>query len=76
MAEITRRNLMAGAAGIAAAAALGTSMGGRAFAQSAPTYTPEQGAELRLLRWVPFVKGEEAAWNANTAAFTEATGVR
>ena len=63
---------MAGAAGIAAAAALG----GRAFAQSAPTYTPESGAELRLLRWVPFVKGEEAAWNANTQAFTEATGVK
>ena len=76
MAEITRRNLMAGAAGIAAAAALGTSIGGRAFAQSAPTYTPEQGAELRLLRWVPFVKGEEAAWNANTQTFTEATGVK
>ena len=40
-----------------------------------PTYTPEDGASLRLLRWVPFVSGEEAAWNANTKAFTEATGV-
>ena len=47
----------------------------RAFAQATPTYTPEEGASLRLLRWVPFVKGEEEAWNANTKAFTDATGV-
>ena len=25
--------------------------------QSAPTYTPEEGATLRLLRWSPFVQG-------------------
>src|SRR5688500_2382667 len=62
---------MAGAAGLAAAGALGP----RAFAQAMPTYTPEEGASLRLLRWVPFVAGEEEAWNANTQAFTEATGV-
>lgn len=72
MHDITRRKLMAGAAGIAAAGALGVP---RAFGQSMPTYTPEPGASLRLLRWVPFVKGEEDAWNANTAAFTAATGV-
>ena len=47
----------------------------RALAQDIPTYTPEDGASLRMLRWVPFVTGEEEAWNANTAAFTEATGV-
>jgi multiple sugar transport system substrate-binding protein len=68
---VTRRDLMAGAAGLAAGAALGL---GRAAAQ-APTYTPEEGASLRLLRWVPFVEGEGDAWNANTQAFTEATGV-
>jgi multiple sugar transport system substrate-binding protein len=72
MTNLTRRELMAGAAGFAAASALG---GPRAFAQGIPTYTPEEGASLRLLRWVPFVKGEEEAWNANTKAFTEATGV-
>ena len=71
--SINRRQLLAGAAGIAAAGALGTP---RAFAQGGiPTYTPEEGASLRLLRWVPFVKGEEDAWNANTKAFTDATGV-
>ena len=71
--SLNRRQLLAGAAGIAAASALGAP---RAFAQGGiPTYTPEDGASLRLLRWVPFVKGEEEAWNANTRAFTEATGV-
>jgi multiple sugar transport system substrate-binding protein len=72
LSNITRRDLMVGAAGLAAASALGVP---RAFGQDIPTYTPEDGASLRLLRWVPFVKGEEEAWNANTAAFTEATGV-
>ncbi len=71
MPNITRRDLMAGAAGLAAASTLGS----RAFAQDVPTFTPEEGASLRLLRWVPFVSGEEEAWNANTKAFTEATGV-
>jgi multiple sugar transport system substrate-binding protein len=71
--EITRRDLIAGAAGLAAGATLGLPP---AFAQGAPTYTPEEGASLRLLRWVPFVPGEEEAWNANTKAFTEATGVQ
>jgi multiple sugar transport system substrate-binding protein len=69
--SLTRRDLLAGAAGLAGAAALGA----RPAAAQIPTYTPEAGASLRLLRWVPFVKGEEEAWNANTAAFTEATGV-
>ncbi len=72
MSNITRRNLMAGAAGIAAMSAIGAP---RAFGQDMPAITPEDGASLRLLRWVPFVAGEEEAWNANTAAFTEATGV-
>lgn len=72
MTNITRRDLMAGAAGLAAASALGVP---RALGQGMPTYTPEEGASLRLLRWVPFVTGEEEAWNANTKAFTEATGV-
>ena len=70
--KINRRTLMAGTAGLAATAAFGP---GRAFAQSGMTFTPEEGASLRLLRWVPFVAGEEEAWNANTQAFTEATGI-
>ncbi len=60
--------------GLAGAAGLG--LGGRrpAFAQE-PSYTPEEGASLRLLRWTPFVQGDEDAWLANTKKFTEATGV-
>lgn len=72
-----RRQVLAGTAGLAAGAALGgLSFPGRTFAQGQiPTFTPEEGASLRLLRWVPFVASEEEAWNANTKAFTEATGV-
>lgn len=30
---------------------------------------------LRLLRWAPFVQGDEDAWLANAKKFTEITGV-
>ena len=74
--SIDRRKLLQGGAVLAAGAVLSTPFVRRAQAQGAAmTFTPEQGASLRLLRWVPFVKGEEEAWNANTQAFTEATGV-
>lgn len=73
---ISRRDLLLGSAGLAAGAA-GMSMLGSvpARAQSAMKFTPEQGASLRVLRWSPFVKGDEDAWLANTKKFTEATGV-
>ncbi len=71
---IKRREFLAGSAALMGAATLGLPRG--AFAQGAmPTFTPEEGATLRLLRWVPFVPAEEAAWRENTAKFTEATGV-
>ncbi|MCF1503706.1 ABC transporter substrate-binding protein [Afifella sp. H1R] len=74
---IDRRTFLSGTASLAAGAAFSGVPGARrAFAQSAGmTFQPEEGASLRLLRWVPFVTGEEEAWNANTKAFTEATGV-
>lgn len=63
----------AAAAGLAGLSPFGIRPG---FAQAAePTYTPEEGASLRLLRWTPFVKGDEDAWLANTKKFTDATGV-
>ena len=63
----------AAAAGLAGLSPLGIRPG---FAQAAePTYTPEEGASLRLLRWTPFVQGDEDAWLANTKKFTDATGV-
>ncbi|MTH65270.1 ABC transporter substrate-binding protein [Paracoccus shanxieyensis] len=74
--SIDRRRLLQGGAVVAAAAMLPTPFLRRASAQAAMTFTPEEGASLRLLRWVPFVVGEEQAWNDNTKAFTEATGVQ
>lgn len=69
--SMNRRTLLAAAGAAGAAAAFGV----RPAAAAMPTFTPEAGASLRLLRWAPFVAGEEAAWLANTAAFTAATGV-
>lgn len=69
---ITRRDTLKGAAALAAGTQL---MAGSALAQGAPRYTPEPGASLRLLRWTPFVRGDDDAWMANTQRFTQATGV-
>ena len=70
--KISRRDLMAGAAGFAGAAGVGLP----AFAQAAePQYKPEAGASLRVLRWAPFVKGDEDAFLANTKKFSEKFGV-
>ncbi|MFC6489603.1 ABC transporter substrate-binding protein [Nitratireductor sp. GCM10026969] len=72
---IKRRDFLTASAGLAGMAGLGA-MGIRpSFAQDEPTYTPEEGASLRMLRWVPFVKGDEEAWNANTQRFIDETGV-
>jgi multiple sugar transport system substrate-binding protein len=72
MTQFSRRDLLAASAGLAGAAVLGPN----AFAQSEPTFTPEPGASLRLLRWSPFVKSEDEAWIANTKKFTDKTGVQ
>ncbi|MEJ1160924.1 ABC transporter substrate-binding protein [Prosthecomicrobium sp. N25] len=71
--SVTRRDLLAGAAAGAAGLPLLGSL--PALGQAAPTFTPEKGASLRLLRWSPFVKGDEDAWIANTKKFTDKTGV-
>jgi multiple sugar transport system substrate-binding protein len=53
---ISRRDLLLASAGLAAgAAAPGLIAPGAALAQSMPTYEPEKGASLRVLRWSPFV---------------------
>ena len=73
--KFTRRDIIRTTAA-AAAGAVGTRfLGTPAFAQDALTFTPEPGAKLRLLRWSPFVQGDEDAWLANTKRFTDATGV-
>jgi multiple sugar transport system substrate-binding protein len=71
---IKRRTLLAGTAGLIGASGL-SGFGLRPVYAQEPTYTPEAGASLRVLRWSPFVKGDEEAWLANTKKFTEATGV-
>lgn len=73
----TRRDVIRTTAGLAAGLAGSRLIGGSpAFAQAAePTYTPEPGASLRVLRWSPFVQTDEEQWIANTKRFTEATGV-
>src|SRR5688572_25777567 len=73
--SFTRRDILKTTAGSGAASMAPSLLGGRkAFAQDL-SYKPEEGASLRLLRWSPFVKGDEEAWLANTKKFTEATGV-
>ena len=73
---LSRRDILLGGAGLAAATLTPALRGDPAFAQGqAPTFKPEPGATLRLLRWSPFVKGDEDQWIANTKKFTEATGV-
>ena len=72
---IKRRTFLAGTAGLVGASGL-TGLGLSPVRAAEPTYKPEAGASLRLLRWSPFVKGDEEAWLANTKKFTEATGVQ
>jgi multiple sugar transport system substrate-binding protein len=73
---VSRRDILLGSAGLAGAAGLHGLGAAPASAQgAAPSFKPEQGASLRVLRWAPFVKGDEDAWLANTKKFTEATGV-
>ena len=68
-----RRDLLATGVAAGALPLLGATPG---FAQgAAPSFKPEQGASLRVLRWAPFVKGDEDSFIANSKKFTEATGV-
>ncbi len=74
MMTIRRRTFLAGTASLAAAAGL-SGLGFQPAFAAEPDYKPEDGASLRLLRWTPFVKGDEESWIANSKKFTEATGV-
>src|SRR4026209_2456122 len=73
--KFTRRDVIRTTAGVAAGALGSRFVGSPAFAQEGLKYKPEDGAKLRLLRWSPFVSGDETQWLANTKRFTEATGV-
>ncbi len=73
--KFTRRDVIRTGAAAAAAGVMGSRLSGPAFAQGAPSYKPEEGASLRVLRWSPFVPTDEEQWIANTKRFTDATGV-
>ncbi|NIR46450.1 MAG: twin-arginine translocation signal domain-containing protein, partial [Gemmatimonadetes bacterium] len=74
--SFTRRRFLktttAAAAGVAGSQLLGSRW---ARSQDTMSFEPEEGAELRVLRWSRFVQGDEELWMANTAKFTEQTGI-
>jgi multiple sugar transport system substrate-binding protein len=74
--KFTRRDVIRTGAAAAAGVVGSRLIGSPAHAQSTPTYAPEPGATLRLLRWSPFVQGDEDSWLANTKKFTDSTGVQ
>ncbi|TIQ36277.1 MAG: carbohydrate ABC transporter substrate-binding protein [Mesorhizobium sp.] len=73
--KFTRRDVIRTTAGAAAGAVGGRFLSSSAYAQEGLKYKPEAGAKLRMLRWSPFVQGDEDQWLKNTKRFTEATGV-
>ncbi len=74
--KFTRRDVIRTGAAAAAGVVGSRLVGSPADAQSAPPYTPEEGATLRVLRWSPFVPADEEQWIVNTKRFTDATGVQ
>ena len=75
MTKQTRRDFLRSTAAVAAVSAWGIP-GSAGAAGATLEYKPEEGAELRVLRWRRFVQGEEDQWMANTKKFTEQTGVK
>jgi len=62
-----------GAAAVAASGAM--TVGQRSVTAAELRYPPENGAQLRVLRWKRFVQGDEDVWLSNSRKFTEKTGV-
>ncbi len=74
MKDYSRRDALKALGAATAVAAGGPLISGPAAAADLK-YTPEAGAQLRVLRWKRFVQGDEEQWMANTRKFTEVTGV-
>jgi len=74
----TRRSILKGSAGLAAAAGLSSEalLGfAKSWAQAAP-WKPEAGATVKLMRWKRFLQQEEDAFLKMVDAFQKATGVK
>lgn len=74
MRDVVRREALKALAAAAMAATGVLPPPARAAAE--PRASIEKGAELKLLRWKRYVQGDEDQWMANTAKFTQATGVK
>ena len=77
MSQMNRRNFIKTGVATAVGATMGASSlleWSKAWAQDMP-FKPEEGAKLRMLRWNRFVESEDIQFDANMAAFTEATGI-
>lgn len=76
--DLSRRHVLKGTTALAVGAAVVSPAmldWAKAWAQE-NKWKPEKGAELRMLRWNRFVESEDVQFDANIAAFTEATGVK
>ena len=74
MDRLGRRTFLELSAGAGAAAAAGLPAETLAAAEASP-FKPEKGAQLQLLRWTEFVKGDRTAWEENTKKFTALYGI-
>ena len=74
MTRITRRTVIKGTAALAASTALGGTFGSRAMAADM-AFKPEEGAQIRIVRFNSFLKPEDEAFMAIVQSFTDATGV-
>jgi multiple sugar transport system substrate-binding protein len=77
MIQFTRRRVLKAGSALAAAGLAGPALleAARAWAAEDMLFQPEDGAELRILRWNRFVQSEEEAFMALLDAYTQATGV-
>ena len=76
MRRVARRDALKAIGAATLAATGGMSLRPRIGAAAEARYPIERGAELKLLRWKRYVQGDEDAWMASTAKFTDQTGVK
>ena len=76
MHKIVRRDALKALGVAALAASTGMISRPRVAVAAEIRYSPEKGAELKVLRWKRFVQGDEDVWMANTRKFSEQTGIQ